>query len=261
MLATTVSYQMLAADMTRSLERVASQPPAKRETEYYLANIETVKSIDDFIADDRLFNYAMTAHGLGEMSYAKAFMRKALEGGIDDDASFANSLADSRYRDFVETFNFARHGEATTVFARAQQGTVDKYVRQTLEEDAGIQNEGVRLALYFERKAPSIENTYEILADPALLKVVQTALRIPAETATQDIDRQAALIDERLDIADLQEPEKLQELLNRFTSLWDLDNPATSATSPTLALYSRPLEAGISSGLLLSLQNLKFGGS
>lgn len=261
MLSTSVSYRLLAADMTRSLERVASAPQAQRETAYYLENIEKVKSIDDFMADDRLYRYAMKAFGLEEMTYAKAFMRKALEEGIDDRESFANSLTDTRYRDLVETFNFVRHGEATTIFSRTQQGTVDKYMRQSLEEDAGSQNEGVRLALYFQRKAATIENPLEILADPALLKVVQTAFRIPVETGMQDIDRQAALIEDRLDIADLQDPEKIEEILTRFTSLWDLDNPTATAWSPALALYSRPLEAGIGASLLLSLQNLKLGGS
>ena len=53
----------------------------------------------------------------------------------------------------------------------------------------------MRLALYFERKASGITSAYDILADPALLKVVQTALSIPPETGAQDIDKQAALID------------------------------------------------------------------
>jgi len=45
----------------------------------------------------------------------------------------------------------------TTIFDRTRQGTVDAYVRQTLEEDAGARNEGVRLALYFNRKAGDIK--------------------------------------------------------------------------------------------------------
>ena len=92
------------------------------------------------------------------MTYAKAFMRKVLTEGIDKRDSFANRLADTRYREFVETFNFARYGDDhDRSSTRTRQGTVDRYVRQTLEEDAGAQNEGVRLALYFERKAPSID--------------------------------------------------------------------------------------------------------
>jgi hypothetical protein len=257
---TIASYRAVSADLGRSLARTAESPQVERESAYYLANIEKVTSIDAFMADDRLFTYAMKAFGLSDMTYAKAFMRKALEGGIDASDSFANKLADGRYREFVETFNFARYGETATVFTRARQGTVDRYVRQSMEESAGAQNEGVRLALYFQRKAASIDSPYDILADPALLKVVQTALRIPVETGMQDIDKQAALITKRLDLADLKDPKKLDAFLTRFAGMWDVDNKATTASSPMLALIARPTEAGVGADLLLSLQNLKLGG-
>lgn len=261
MLTTTVSYRILSDDIARTLERTAGQPTVERDTQYYLANITKIKSIDDFIANDRIFSYAMKAFGLSDMTYAKAFIRKALEEGIDNRESFANSLSDQRYREFVETYNFARHGDVTTLFDRTQQGAVDRFVRQTLEEDAGSSNEGVRLALYFQRKAASIDSAYDVLADPALLKVVQTATRIPAEAGSQDIDRQAELILARLDIEDLQDPEKLQAFLTRFTSLWDIDNPQASAvSSPALTILAQPTGATIGMDMLLSLQNLKLGG-
>jgi hypothetical protein len=98
----------------------------------------------------------MKAHGLGDMTYAKAFMEKVLEEGVDA-ISFANSLSDKRYAEFAKTFNFKAFGEATTSFTKTQQGVVDKYLRQTLEEQAGDENQGVRLALYFQRKAETID--------------------------------------------------------------------------------------------------------
>ena len=260
MLTTTASYRLLAGDMPKSLDRTAAEPSVERESAYYLENISKVKSVEDLLSDDRLFTFAMKAFGLGDMVYAKAFMRKVLEGGIDASDSFANSLADQRYRDFATTFNFARYGETATVFNRAQQGTVDTYVRQALEENAGEQNEGVRLALYFQRTAEKIDSVYDILADRALLKVVQTALGIPAAAGAQDIDKQAALLESRLDVEDLKDPEKLDTFLTRFTSLYELErDPAT--LSPSLILIARPTEAGIGPELLLSLQNLKLGGS
>ena len=173
---TYMNYQLIAKDIGKAIDRVETEPMVKRETEYYLANITKVKSIDDLMKDDRLFRYAMKAHGLGDMSYAKAFMVKAMKEGIDDSDSFANKLTDKRYYEFVKTFDFVSFGETTTVRTRAQQGTVDMYLRQTLEENAGKQNEGVRLALYFERKAGDLTNFYEVLADPALSRVVRTAL-------------------------------------------------------------------------------------
>lgn len=259
MLTTLASYNLISSNLTRSLTTTAAQPQVARETEYYLANIEKVKSIDDFVKNDRLFNYAMKAWGLEEMTYAKAFMHKVLSEGIDSRDAFANTLPDKRYRDFAEAFNFKRYGETTTVFDRTRQGTADLYVRQKVEEDAGSQNEGVRLALYFERKADSVTSAYGILADRALLKVVQTALNLPETISLLNIDRQAELINDRLKIEDLKDPQKLKAFLISFAAKWEIDNPATTQQTPTL-LIGQPIEAGLSADLLSNIQNLKLGG-
>jgi hypothetical protein len=258
-LTATVSYRIIAGNLDRSLANTAAKPEVAREAAYYLEKIENVKSIDDFLADDRLYRFAMKAFGLGDMAYAKAFMRKVLVEGIDNPESFARKLTDTRYREFAETFNFERFGSTTTVFSRTRQGTVDRYVRQTLEEDAGRQNEGVRLALYFERKASSITSAYNILGDVALLKVVQTVLGLPASMSFADIDRQAEMIKARLDIADLSNPDKVKALLDRFTSLWEVNNPTSPATSPAI-LIGQPSTIGIGESVLAALQNLKLGG-
>jgi hypothetical protein len=257
---TTAAYRMITNDLTRALNNTAKKPQAARETAYYLANIEKVKSIDDFMGDKRLYNYVMKAFGLQDMAYAKAFIRKALEGGVDDPESFANRLSDTRYKDMVATFNFVRHGELTTVFERTRQGTVDRYMRQTLEEDAGGTNEGVRLALYFERKASSVTSPYGLLADPALLKVAQTALGLPATMSLQSIEKQAATIEKRLDIEDLKDPAKVKSLLTRFTALWELQNPTSTAAAPSI-IIGQSTPAGVNQGLLAALQNLKLGGN
>lgn len=259
MLTTLASYRMITANLARSLSAAAAQPQVARESEYYLAHIRDAKTIDDFVGNDRLFNYAMKAFGLGDMSYAKAFMRKVLTEGIDDRNSFANKIVDSRYRDFAAAFNFARYNTATTVFDDTQQGTVDRYIRQAMEENAGRQNEGVRLALYFERKASTIESPLRILADAALLKVAQTALNLPASMSALDIDRQVQMISSHLDVKDLKDPDKLKKFLNRFVTLWEVGNPSAAPASPAI-LFSQPVEAGIDPTLLASLQKLKLGG-
>jgi hypothetical protein len=254
---TYTSYQLIMRDIDRSIENVGKQPVVERETAYYLENIEKVKSIDDFLADDRLYKYAMKAYGLDDMAYAKAFMRKVLTEGIRDSDSFANKLSDKRYYEFAKTFNFERFGETTTIFDDTRTGTVDKYMRQTLEEDAGNQNEGVRLALYFERKASSIDNFYQILADPALAQVVRTALGYPSAIAQADIDKQVNMMAARIDIEDFKDPEKVGEFLKRFTSLWELENPSSSPQTSIAALFSQPAEFGISTDLLLTMAQLK----
>jgi Protein of unknown function (DUF1217) len=259
MLNTSLAFRLISTDMDRSLARTAESPMVEREAAYYLENIGSVRSVDDLMANDRLYRFATKAFGLEDMSYAKAFIRKVLEEGVDDRSSLANKLTDGRYREFAEAFNFARYGTATTSFGRTQQGTVDRYVRLTLEEDAGRQNEGVRLALYFERKAASIDSPMDILADPALLRVVQTATGLSPLTAAADIDKQAELISARVDVEDLKDPDKLSKFLSRFTSLWELENRPATATVPTI-VAGQPIMIGFSADLLASLQNLKLGG-
>lgn len=260
MLTTSASYRLITSNMARSLERVAAQPTNSRDAAYYLKNIEDVKSIDAFLEDDRLYSFAMKAFGLGDMIYAKALIRKALTEGVDSKDALVNKLADPRYKDFVAAFNFERYGEATTIFTSVRQGVVDKFMRQTLEEEAGASNEGVRLALYFERKAAGVGSVYSLLGDRALLQVVQTALGIPAAAGRANIDSQAKMISERLDIKDLKDPAKLKDFLTRFVTLWEANNPSGAPATPAV-LIGQPVEKGISTSLLMGLQKLRLGGS
>lgn len=259
MVTTNTSYRLISENLSRSLNSTAEKPEVAREVENYLENIGDVKSVDDFINNDRIYRFALTAFGLQDQIFAKAFIRKVLTEGVTDPNSFANRLADGRFRELARTFNFAGLGETTTLLDRTRQGTVDRYIRQTLEQDAGEQNEGVRLALYFERNASSITSGFSVLADAALLKVVRTTLGLPESLSSLDIDRQAEIIESRLDVTDLQDPEKLSQFITRFTILYETENPSTVATSPAL-LLSQPVEAGISVDLLASIQNLKRGG-
>ncbi|MBX3579396.1 MAG: DUF1217 domain-containing protein [Rhizobiaceae bacterium] len=231
----------------------------KSEQAYYLANVTKVDSIADLMADSRLLTYALWSHGLDPAKQEPATIRKLLEGGVSDPNSPANKLTDKRYAAFVTTFDFAGRGSDAVTETPAQTPTVDKYVRQTLEENAGKDNEGVRLALYFERKASTITNFYSILADPALAKVVRTMLNVPEAFARADIDQQVKFFEKKLNIADLQDPKKVQKLMQRFTSLWELSNPTqTTAVTAASVMFGQPTTIGISTDLLLTMQRMRF---
>lgn len=254
MLTTFTRFRLISADLSKSIERTSSQPVVAREIAHYNKTIGGIKSIDAFVNNDRVFKFAMKAFGLEDMDYAKAFMKKMLSEGVESRTAMANRLSDKRYGDFVKAFNFARYGELTTTFAATRAGTVDRYVRQTLEETAGAEDEGVRLALYFQRKAPSVTSAFGLLADPAMLKVAQTVLGLPVGQKT-DVDATAKLIEQRMKIADLKSPEKVQKLLQRFTAIWDAN------TSPATG-FSDQISGGLAGGgmsmdLMFSLQKLR----
>lgn len=257
-----VSYQLISDDINRSLAVTANQASVKLESEYYLKTVSTVRSLDEFIADSRLFRFAMNAFGLGELAHAKGYMRKILEEGISNPDSLGNRTNDTRITDFARTFDFESFDELTTSRTATRDDVVSRFVRQTLEETAGEQDgEGVRLALYFERQAPQIGSVLDILADRALYEVVRSVLGLPSEFAAVDIERQAAVLGERLDVADFQDPDALRDFLVRFTAIWD----ATEApqADPILNLFTVGTQATptISLELALAVQSFRLGGA
>jgi len=251
---TFATFQSITRDMSRTLARKAAEPSVALETKHFLATIPTIKTVDAFLKNTRVFNYAMSAFGLSDMAYAKGYMRKVLTEGITDTKSFANRLNDERFVAFAKAFDFDNYGPLTTSRTAARQDVVDGYIRQTLEVDAGAENEGVRLALYFQREAPKAKSAYSLLADAALWKVVRTVYGFPPGMASAAIEKQAAAVTQRLDLTTLHDPAKLNRLIQRFTARWDADQGLANA--PVLALFGN--RSG--SGLGMALLNLRYGG-
>ena len=261
MLSTIADYARLTKDMGKSLTQVAAQPDVSRDTDYFLSHIGNVKTIDDFLKDYRLYSYAMKAYGLSDMTYAKAFMRKVLTEGVSDKDAFANKLSDTRYRQFATAFNFAELGDQATQATAATTGTATQYVTQTMEQKAGDQNEGLRLALYFTRKASSITTGYEILADKALTQVVQTAMGWSSTISSADIDAQAKMITNKINLTDFQDPAKVTKFVQRFAAMWDATQAQSdNSTNPALVLIAgaSSTSASLDTDMLTTLQNIKF---
>ena len=256
---TVSSYMQIIKNLDKTLAAVAQRPDVARDSVYYLAHIGGVKTVDGFIKDDRLFTFAMKAYGLKDMVYGKAFMRKVLTEGIDGKNSFALQLADPRFKEFAAAFNFARYGSTATVFTAAQQGSVDKYIRVELESQAGSTDQGLQLALYFQRKAPGVTSVYGLMGDVALYKVVQTALGLPAAFSNVDIDKQAAFISGKLNLDSLKTSAGLDSFILKFTARWQAANGAASLQVPQIGLSQSTLTS-FSNSTVLSLQGLKTGG-
>ncbi len=423
MTSTLTSYTLIARDLPTAMKRKAADPATARETAYYAANIGTVKSVDDLLADRRLYAYAMKAFGLEDMTYARAFMRKVLSEGAASPASFANRLADDRYVAMAKAFDFASvkaakgsnaveagsdkaaataaqvtgtvlpngmdfsgtsearftlttqlatgrtasativldketlakvasnlaavkpaallsaiqsqidasgetglkgkvqvnldifdslvftttaytdlgadkkaggtganadtayagTGAARTVTLRvaapatgktavsvgfgtnvapdlAARSVTDAYLRQSIESDAGTDDTGVRLALYFARKAPTVKTAYDILGDTALTQVANTLLGLPASSSATSSDalaQRAKRIGEKIDIASLKDPAALEKLVRRFAAIWDAQN--NTASAPVLALFTGDGSDGVTAGMLTALRAARTG--
>lgn len=238
---------------------------ATAEAKYYAAQIEKVATLDDLLKNTRMTNFMLIATGIDPKTVPKDELKKVFTSDLSDPKSFINTEADPRYRELVASFNFDAAGktvrpqENQIQTRRGLLETQDLYYNQTLEEQRGEDNAGVRLALYFRRMAPGITSTFDILADNALMQVVRTAYSIPEEMSSANVDIQSEYIKRVLDVKDLRDPEKLEKLMKRFTALYDVQN--NTDTSPALAvLSSSGSSAGISGDALLAISQLRMGG-
>lgn len=233
------------------------------ESAYYDETIDTIETVDQLLADPRLVAYITRAFGFEGEQLSPTVLRQILTSDINDPQSFINLGPNTRFRAMSQAFNFQTDGTAKRVVLglvqdeKAIRDTQDLYIRQTMEETAGNQNAGVRLALYFQRKAASITSAYSILADKALLEVVLVALQLPESITQADVDTQAKLLDKRLDFDDFKDPEKVEKFLSRFSALYDLQNPQQSQSIPSLLLGDTGI-IGLGEDLLNSIQATMF---
>ena len=115
----------------------------------------------------------------------------------------------------------------------------------------------MRLALYFQRKASGITSAFDILADKAVFEVVRTALSLPVSMSQADIEVQADMLIDRIDLADFRDPAKLEKFISRFAALYDLNNGTTNTQSAaSLILSGQSGSVGTDIGLLGRLQDL-----
>ena len=260
MTSTLSTYLQVTNNMTKWQTLTSSQPAVKQATDYYEANIGNVKTPADLVNNYQLFSYALTAYGLGDETYAKSMFQKVLEQGTGSTSNLAYTLNDPRILALAKTFNFAADGASTTSSSAVTTGVVNSYVQQTLETSEGQSDPGVQLALYFQQNASSITSVYNILADKSLLSVVQTTLGISPLTSEEDVDTQANLLSQKLNISDFQDPEKLQKFIEKFAVMYDMENPnaATQGLSVPNALLSTS-SSEFDTNLLDSMQGINIG--
>ncbi|MBY3033724.1 DUF1217 domain-containing protein [Rhizobium leguminosarum] len=235
---------------------------ANDEITYFREQMATITTASEFLADDRLVSFALEAKGLDPDDVTSDELEKIFSSDLDDEDSYVNKLDDNRFAELVGAFNFDQDGNisADPTGTVQQRGdvleTIDAYVRLTLEDDQGDSNTGVRLALYFQRKAPEISSAYNILGDSALFEFFTTTFNLSSYVSNMDVDKQAEMVDNFIDMKDLSDPDKVDDLIKRFTAMYDMAN-GTGTTSSALSILTG--SATISADTLLAMAQLKSG--
>ena len=241
-------------------EATQARSAAEDEARYYADTLGDIETLDALLADRRVLDFALTAKGLDPRSFSDQMLRDAFTSDLDDPRSFTNQYDDYRLKEMVTSFNFDSSGklmrpEAGAISTRGSTvETMNMFLRQTIEEEQGADNEGVRLALYFERMAPTITSAYDILSDTALYAFFKTTFSMPDEISGMDVDKQAALVEKYLNLEDLADPEELSNLVKRFTAMYDLQTNDTSSSLASVLFGNA--SADVSFDTLMSLSQL-----
>ena len=227
--------------VTRLDKSDATKQAAEDVVSYYRTQLQTLETVDDILSDPRLTDVLLRAEGIDPKDMTVETLRAILTSDLDDPESFANLQNNVSFRKLAGSFNFDANGVIQSTASKSVQNergiveTQNLYLTQTVEQTAGEESVGARLALYFERMAPTLTSTYEILGDDALAQFIRTTFSIPAETANADIDAQKAMMERYLDIDDLVDPEKVDTLVRRFLALYDVEN---GVQDPVLSVFS-----------------------
>ncbi|MBS0239798.1 MAG: DUF1217 domain-containing protein [Proteobacteria bacterium] len=227
--------------MTQAGTTTAALDQAETDSNYYMTAIAKITNVDDLLKDPKLVTFMTSAYGLKDANLDTSDLRQILTSDPLDPTSYINKPENAKYRPLAVAFNFGTDGKTLSVPAGQAQDrsqlvtTMDGYVEQTMESQAGDQSDAVRLALYFQKKASGITSAYQILGDKALLQFTQTALGLSSMMSAADIDTQAKMITNKLNLTDLQDPTKVSKIIAQFAALYDATN-STASSSPILQI-------------------------
>ncbi|EHR03530.1 DUF1217 domain-containing protein [Bradyrhizobium sp. WSM471] len=245
-------------------QQAAVRAQATKDASEYQQAIAGIDSVSDLLANRPMVDFILLAKGLDPKKVSTDFLRKIFSSDLNDPKSFANTESDPRFAEIVASFNFDSKGNVARLPMMGPQKrdqfreTQANYVEQSLEQQQGDANPGVRLALYFQRKAGDITSAYDILADKALSEVFRTTFDLPDSMAAMPIDQQAKFVDRFMKIKDLSDPAKVTKLLNRFSAMYDIRNSQSTGQgqSPLLNLFQGS-SSGISDSTYLAIAKLR----
>ncbi len=115
---------------------------------------------------------------------------------------------------------------------------VAMYTQAQFQSVVGNSSNTLREALYAQQQLPGITNWYSVMADPPLASVVQTALGLPADFGKLNVDQQNAVLQSKMPVADLQNPAKVSNLLNKFVAISDEQSSDAVSQSPAVQLLA-----------------------
>lgn len=235
-----VALRLVDATEAKEQALLRDEPQNARDIAYFMENISSVETVDDLMEDYQLYSFVMRAYDLEDQLFGKAMMEQILKSNIEEDDALVNKLTDARFKEFYEGMGFGEDGigNINTVLTSWKEEVVERFIDTQYVNDKAEEHEALGLALVFRRNAADVTSAFDILKDEDMASFVRTVLGLPDELAALDIDKQAEIIAEKLDLESLQDPEAVETLVSRYMAISDATTDYSSSDPAVQLLTS-----------------------
>ena len=259
--------RFLQSTYDRQIEAFGLSASVQNDIKYTIEKLSNPITVDELIDDSRLLRTTLTAFGLQGEETKQALVRKVIEENTNPESTFLARLNNRQYTAYADAF---KPVDGVIAFdTEAVNKIIQDFVESSFEIAIGEQDESLRLALNYEAEISEIVGegssdlaiAYRILGDEPIRAVLETALNLPTEFAQLDIDRQASILQEKLqsafgisNLSDLANPDEIDAVITRFQVIESI-NSGPSASTPgaaALTLLTNGLGAQASANLILS---------
>ncbi|MCL1628093.1 DUF1217 domain-containing protein [Roseibaca sp. V10] len=244
-------WEFLKRTRERQENSFTASPRMSRLTRGFAQDFAKLRSAEDLVGNRQALDVVLGAYGLQADLENRAFIKKVITDGATDPRALSNRLADKRYNALARDMAHLAPGGTGQAPQDLAEQLLGRFRTMAFEVAVGDSNESMRLGLAFERKLPEIAAAsqsdaaqwFSVLGDLPTRRVIETALGLPKEFASLDIEEQA----ERLRAAarkrfgtdamtELAKPEMIAQITQRFLLMEQVKASQTGMSGAAIAL-------------------------
>lgn len=229
-----LSLNLIDRTKDRQMETLRNEAQHQRAAESFRERISNISTPEEFVKDFEVYSFVMRAFDLEDQIFGKGMMRKILESNPDDDESLLNRLVNANFDEIHEAMGFTTGaGVQTPDFTDTawQDQIVDRYFDTVFRLENNVQNPTVGTVLELRDKVGEIDSWFDVLKDREIAEFFRTALALPSQMATLDVDKQVEIFSEKFDLSKLSDPEEVSRLETRYLAISDVLNPPQFQTN------------------------------
>lgn len=247
------AWSLLKSTLARQKSNHAQTHLIQSDVSRFRDRFDRLRSAEDIVDDPSTMRVVLGAYGLSDDNANRFFIRKIMNDGATNPSALANKLSDRRYKALAKDFDYS--GELPRSAPRkSAEAIIRLYKDSMFEVEIGKIDNDLRLALSFQRQLSGIadgasQNTtgwYQVLGTPPVRQVLETALGLPKEFSSLDIDEQHSRIIEKTekvfgtsDLEQLSRDAEAEAIIRRFLLLRQTEGSTTyNGYSTALALLT-----------------------